>query len=85
MAGYVRAYGAEPLVMVLIAGYAAMLSAAWVAAARFGTGETTAAYFLASAGIALPATALMLRHERKRLGIRRPNLPSSRRKLVETV
>jgi len=67
MAGYIRAYRIEPLVRVLLIGYAAMLGAAWAAATKFGPGETVGAYFLASVGIALPATALVLRHERKKL------------------
>jgi len=68
MAGYIRAYRTEPLVRVLVAGYAAMLGAAWFAASRFGPSATVYAYFLGSAAIALPATALTLRHERGKIG-----------------
>jgi hypothetical protein len=67
MAAYIRAYRTEPLVRVLVVGYAAMLGAAWIAASRFGPSATVFAYFLGSVVVALPATALTLRHERKKL------------------
>ncbi len=67
MAGYIRAYRTEPLVRVLVAGYAAMLGAAWFAASRFGPSATVFAYFLGSAAVALPATVLTLRHEREKI------------------
>lgn len=70
MAGYIRAYRAEPLVAVLIGGYAAMLSAAWVAASLRGPDTTAVAFFLTSALITLPATAFMLWRERRKLGVR---------------
>jgi hypothetical protein len=70
MAAYIRAYRTEPLVRVLVVGYGAMLAAAWVSAARFGTQETVIAYLLVAAGVALPATAFVLRHERKKIAIR---------------
>jgi hypothetical protein len=69
MAGYIRAYRGEPLVRVLVGGYATMLAAAWLVASRRGSSEAAIAYAVASVAVALPAVALTLRHERSKLGL----------------
>lgn len=71
MASYIRAYRAEPLVVVLVVGYGAMLGAAWLAATRWGPGGAVIAYSIVGGAVALPATALMLRHERLKLVVAR--------------
>jgi hypothetical protein len=61
MAGYLRAYRAEPLLPALICGYASMLGFGWFAAARWGAVAAAIAYALASALIALPLATIVMR------------------------
>jgi hypothetical protein len=61
MAGYLRAYRAEPLLSAVVSGYAAMLLAAWWAAASYGASAAAIAYAIASCVVALPLTALAFR------------------------
>jgi hypothetical protein len=61
MAGYLRAYRSEPLLIAFLCGYASMLSVGWVAAARWGPVAAAVGYALASALIALPLAVVVTR------------------------